>query len=194
MDQRALAPPHGLSQRATSFIASQCQGIHQMPLLTLGPGRSCPARRRASATGTFDRPGTSLHSGPSAPFPRQRTARTARPGAPRSFVNPYSRCPTSRTGTPEGTAARTLSSTRNHLPSRDRRPTLAGGAWWRRTGSNRRPPACKAGALPAELRPRSSAVADGRMSGTGRGMPQASSSGGPGRTRTSDLTLIKRAL
>lgn len=26
--------------------------------------------------------------------------------------------------------------------------------WWRRTGSNRRPPACKAGALPAELRPR----------------------------------------
>ena len=27
---------------------------------------------------------------------------------------------------------------------------------WRRTGSNRRPPACKAGALPAELRPRNS--------------------------------------
>jgi hypothetical protein len=26
-------------------------------------------------------------------------------------------------------------------------------AWWRRSGSNRRPPACKAGALPAELRP-----------------------------------------
>ena len=27
------------------------------------------------------------------------------------------------------------------------------GRWWSRTGSNRRPPACKAGALPAELRP-----------------------------------------
>ena len=26
--------------------------------------------------------------------------------------------------------------------------------WWRMTGSNRRPPACKAGALPAELIPR----------------------------------------
>ena len=26
--------------------------------------------------------------------------------------------------------------------------------WWSRTGSNRRPPACKAGALPPELRPR----------------------------------------
>ena len=32
-DQRVLAPPRGFSQRATSFIASQCQGIHQMPLL-----------------------------------------------------------------------------------------------------------------------------------------------------------------
>jgi hypothetical protein len=29
------------------------------------------------------------------------------------------------------------------------------GPWWSRPGSNRRPPACKAGALPAELRPRS---------------------------------------
>ena len=26
--------------------------------------------------------------------------------------------------------------------------------WWSLSGSNRRPPACKAGALPAELRPR----------------------------------------
>jgi hypothetical protein len=29
-------------------------------------------------------------------------------------------------------------------------------SWWRRADSNRRPPACKAGALPAELRPRGS--------------------------------------
>ena len=29
-----------------------------------------------------------MHSGPSVPFPRQRTERTARPGAPRSFVTP----------------------------------------------------------------------------------------------------------
>ena len=28
------------------------------------------------------------------------------------------------------------------------------GKWWSQTGSNRRPPACKAGALPAELWPR----------------------------------------
>jgi hypothetical protein len=30
--------------------------------------------------------------------------------------------------------------------------------WWRMTGSNRRPPACKAGALPAELIPRFSSI------------------------------------
>ena len=32
-------------------------------------------------------------------------------------------------------------------------PHFTAQKWWRRTGSNRRPPACKAGALPAELRP-----------------------------------------
>ena len=32
-DQRSLASPPGFSQRAASFIASQCQGIHQMPLI-----------------------------------------------------------------------------------------------------------------------------------------------------------------
>ena len=36
-----------------------------------------------------------------------------------------------------------LISTRHHFK----------GRWWSRTGSNRRHPACKAGALPAELRP-----------------------------------------
>ena len=30
-DQSLLAAPRGFSQRATSFIASQCQGIHEMP-------------------------------------------------------------------------------------------------------------------------------------------------------------------
>jgi hypothetical protein len=34
-DQRSLASPPGFSQRATSFIASQCQGIHQMPFFAL---------------------------------------------------------------------------------------------------------------------------------------------------------------
>ena len=34
VDQRVLAPPHSLSQRATSFIASYRQDIHQMPFGT----------------------------------------------------------------------------------------------------------------------------------------------------------------
>jgi hypothetical protein len=32
MDQSLFAAPHGLSQRITSFIASQRQGIHRIPL------------------------------------------------------------------------------------------------------------------------------------------------------------------
>ena len=49
-DHRSLASPPGFSQRATSFIASQCQGIHQMPLLALDPrrnSRSAAQNRRA---------------------------------------------------------------------------------------------------------------------------------------------------
>jgi hypothetical protein len=41
-DQRALAPPLGFSQRATSFIASRYQGIHQMPFM-------CRARAQPQA-------------------------------------------------------------------------------------------------------------------------------------------------
>ena len=36
-DHRSLASPPGFSQRAASFIASQCQGIHQMPFSSLDP-------------------------------------------------------------------------------------------------------------------------------------------------------------
>ena len=45
-DQSLLAAPHGLSQRAASFIASQCQGIHQMPFIRLFHTYECATRRR----------------------------------------------------------------------------------------------------------------------------------------------------
>ena len=48
--------------------------------------------------------------------------------------------------------------------------------WWRWGESNSWPPACKAGALPAELHPQIYII------------------GGPKWTRTTDLTLIRRAL
>jgi hypothetical protein len=38
-DQSLLAAPRGFSQRATSFIASWCQGIHRMPLSYSDPER-----------------------------------------------------------------------------------------------------------------------------------------------------------
>ena len=39
-DQRVLSPPRSLSQSATSFIASRCQGIHQMLLICLRTART----------------------------------------------------------------------------------------------------------------------------------------------------------
>jgi hypothetical protein len=49
-----------------------------------------------------------------------------------------------------------------------RRPAQAAPCWWSQTGSNRRPPACKAGALPTELWPRQGTGPRGRASGGGR--------------------------
>ena len=53
--------------------------------------------------------------------------------------------------------------------------------WWRRADSNRRPAGCKPAALPAELRPH---------------LPcdRLREPGGPKWIRTTDLTLIRRAL
>ena len=48
-DQSLLAAPRGLSQRAASFIASQCQGIHQMPFRRLISTYGCVTRRRKPA-------------------------------------------------------------------------------------------------------------------------------------------------
>ena len=53
-DQRVLSPPPGLSQSATSFIASCCQGIHQTPLSRLIRSR----RRRALLRDGGSKPST----------------------------------------------------------------------------------------------------------------------------------------
>ncbi len=52
-DQRSLASPPGFSQRATSFIASWRQGIHQMPLtIRLITARSSSISHNPSLAGT----------------------------------------------------------------------------------------------------------------------------------------------
>ena len=52
-DQRSLPSPRSLSQGATSFIASRCQGIHQMPFLSL-ENVTRSAMRRDKPTHTAD--------------------------------------------------------------------------------------------------------------------------------------------
>ena len=55
---------------------------------------------------------------------------------------------------PTGPKARSKHTSRSANNSRARSACFCSPeAWWRMTGSNRRPPACKAGALPAELIP-----------------------------------------
>ena len=60
-DQRLFAPPHGLSQRTTSFIASQRQGIHRIPLrhliaLIINTHPSAEVIRLAPYAGVIERP------------------------------------------------------------------------------------------------------------------------------------------
>ena len=62
-------------------------------------------------------------------------------------------------------------------------------SWWSQTGSNRRPHACKARALPTELWPHRSAQESCR-----RPVAAICRAGRPGQTRTADLTLIRRTL
>jgi hypothetical protein len=67
-DQSSFAAPRGLSQRSTSFIASQRQGIHQMPLrhlialiINAHPSRRWPAANLRSPQRTVIRKTSLLH-------------------------------------------------------------------------------------------------------------------------------------
>ena len=71
-DQRLLAAPRGFSQRATSFIASWCQGIHRMPFSCSRTQDPPLEGSKPSCTGT-------IHTGssPSAKRPRTRSSNSA---------------------------------------------------------------------------------------------------------------------
>lgn len=71
---------------------------------------------------------------------------------------------------------------------------------WRRPGSNRQPPACKAGALPIELRPRREKLesCEARMTKvrdrSSFGFRHSGSASGRAWIRTTDLSFIRAAL
>ena len=107
-DQRPLAAPRGFSQRATSFIASWCQGIHRMPF-------SYSTRPRAQEPST---PGNTGH-GRARPTKDRRFAHTL------TLVQTPLNTPVARGGatarTPKGHGRTTRSDER-----RDRRRTHPG--------------------------------------------------------------------
>ena len=80
----------------------------------------------------------------------------------RSDGLPYSRCHSAETRQRSSAAGRRslFSRTRETRSSPACQSKLRSSEdWWSQTGSNRRPPACKAGALPTELWPRTAAPA-----------------------------------
>ena len=191
-DQSFFAAPHGLSQRSTSFIASQRQGIHRMPLrhlialiINAHPLGSGTVRSFASelaflansSTGwTLIRKTSLLRIVPTAcgqaadirhrrdlvasrlasrttsiAFECSEIAhRTRLSSRPTARSDPTSsRCQISRTCR----AALRPCGDATDAELFSRRTSRSNPDWWSQTGSNRRPPACKAGALPTELWP-----------------------------------------
>ena len=181
-DQSSFAAPQGLSQRTTSFIASQRQGIHRTPLrhlitLMIDVRRSEDGnhRQKDHCSWTAFRQSRTYACQPG---PRSTRRLRAMAGQRGMWI------PASRTW-----FLFTISNIRAPARRRSARismtPDRCAKLWWSQTGSNRRPHACKARALPTELWPLSEDSS--REAGAG-------SHGGPGTTRTSDLTLIRGAL
>jgi len=139
-DQRSLASPRGFSQRATSFFASWRQGIHRTLL-----SRSIHHQRPYAGPSP-----TSKHQQLNQKNAQQLTL-SIQPTNPIHLSNSMPSNPDS----PSETIGRTAISlcsvnaawvTTKPKPDSNQLP-------WRRSGSNRRPPACKAGALPLSYAP-----------------------------------------
>lgn len=156
-DQSLLAAPHGLSQRAASFIASQCQGIHQMPFIRLfsaltrrvsRPTYECATRRR-KPTRDQHQPARIRQRCIVMTQPAVSSCEaTALSGHPRSLI--LFTCQRSHIRP----RADICFLSHGYIVARSTKVTIRHpSSWWRRTGSNRRPHACKARALPTELRP-----------------------------------------
>ena len=145
-DQSSLSAPRGFSQSATSFIAFTRQGIHQMPFIHLRENHPC-ARVTPHLTDTQLLPQSYFRHVLCQKNSSSEQPSPIRPNHPENIH----RSTMSNNPTTEPQPRRLNLFTFNDPP----KPATS---WWRRSGSNRRPPACKAGALPTELRPRSASL------------------------------------
>ena len=152
-DRSLFAAPRGLSQRTTSFIASCHQGIHQMPLSRLIALiiNAHPSAEEAS-------PKACQRALTKRPDHSEKNPAPARLGGRWPFGS-RSRGP-GKSPIHDFKIGRKLSFRISETTS----PKLVFfpqsiSGWWSLPGSNRRPEACKATALPAELRPRNSSTA-----------------------------------
>ena len=188
-DQSFFAAPHGLSQRSTSFIASQRQGIHRIPLrhliaLIIDAHRSArtaraPARKLFYGNAPFEKLPSQHPSQRARSYKDQFASNTSEDGA--VMLRPLTVALAFDVGTPKQSDVFPLYDVRQPTFADARilarfhaeaklcfkdEPTTGGtneGApfaygrkdpfWWSQTGSNRRPHACKARALPTELWP-----------------------------------------
>ena len=121
-DPRALAPPLGFSQRATSFIASRCQGIHQMPLSCCARAQprargEAACRSQMSEIGGQMAPSQALRPEPAKPPVHRSSSSDLRPGtvartaappllAQRHVTHTHAPGPTAPRGTVAGPASR----------------------------------------------------------------------------------------
>jgi hypothetical protein len=185
-DQRLFAPPHGLSQRTTSFIASQRQGIHRIPLRHLIAliinAHPRQVARLAPCAGVIERPFASnmpeniavkqmltnwqlVFSNVNEAGSFARMQKTTLPLDKRSDMFPLHDDRQQR-------SRRISAQPRIRFIQDPSSPGRFAGdqtVWWSQTGSNRRPHACKARALPTELWPQAGKnSALNKMVGLGR--------------------------
>jgi hypothetical protein len=102
-DQRLLAAPRGFSQRATSFLASWCQGIHRMPF----------SRSRSTARPLRTGPPPTMHRSQ----PHRDIIPPRRPATWQATNSAHTRDPTSSHRPCPNAAERLRRTARQHAPT-----------------------------------------------------------------------------
>lgn len=145
-DQSLFAAPRNLSQRTTSFIASQRQGIHRMLLRRLIVLMIDVRSVQTDGTAQSERPSSCFRHAPLPRLPQHERRRADhRVLQDMPSLHDVKQHAGGETISDAGETVRRTNASWSG-------PCAA--PWWSQTGSNRRPPECKSGALPAELWPR----------------------------------------